>query len=104
MGGITKDKYFLVCISISLIIIASLFVVPNENKQTTMENENICGIVYDINKSSKGYTFQFQKTDFSIIKCYYKYEPEVSSYEINGKFSDDGSIFFVSSMKLVTLE
>jgi hypothetical protein len=104
MSVIAKDKYFLMCISVSLIIIISLFVIPDEKEQITIENENIYGIVYDINKSSNGYTFQFQKTDCLIIKCYYKYEPDVSLYEINGKFSDDGSIFFVSSMKLVTLE
>ncbi|UAL07749.1 MAG: hypothetical protein KRP56_00320 [Candidatus Methanogranum gryphiswaldense] len=104
MSEIIKDKYFLMCISISLIIMLSLFVVSNEKEQIKIENENIYGIVYDINKSSNGYTFQFQKTDCLIIKCYYKYEPDVGSYEIDGKFSDDGSIFFVSSMKFVTLE
>ncbi len=96
MSKIIKDRYFLICISISLVIIISFFVIPDEDDQ---DQEFQYGFVYEIKESSKGYVFQFQDMDNQIMKCYYQYEPKEIFYMIKGGMSDDGSIFFVDYME-----
>jgi len=96
MLKIVKDRYFLICISIFLVILVSFFVIPNEdNKDQKIQY----GFVYGIKESSNGYVFQFQNMDNDIMKCYYQYEPKETFYMMEGNISDDGSIFFVSYMK-----
>lgn len=96
MLKIVKDRYFLICVSISLVILISFFVIPNEDDE---DQEVEYGFVYDIKKSSNGYVFQFQNMNKDVMKCYYQYEPKEEFYMMEGKISDDGSIFFVSYMK-----
>ncbi len=96
MLKIVKDRYFLICVSISLVILVSFFVIPDEDDK---DQEIQYGFVYEIKESSNGYVFQFQNTDNDIMKCYYQYEPKEAFYMMEGNISDDGSIFFVSYMK-----
>lgn len=96
MLKIIKDRYFLICISISLVIIISFFVIPDEDDQ---DQKFQYGFVYEIKESSNGYVFQFQNMDNHSMKCYYQYEPKETFYMIGGNISDDGSIFFVDYME-----
>ena len=59
------------------------------------------GIVHDVNKSSNGYTFYIETIEGD-IHCYNSEEPfELGHYEINGHYSEDGSMFFIESMRLL---
>ena len=103
MTGILNDKYVLMCVSISVIILISVFLMPGENSDDETD-DSIKGIVYDIDQTSRGYTFSFQDTEGRSIRCYFKEMPEESAYSISGNFSDDGSIFFVSEMTPIQSE
>lgn len=59
------------------------------------------GIVSDIKESDSGFTFEFIGED-GTYRCFSKERPYAGSvYEIKGRMSDDGTICFVSSMKLL---
>ena len=63
-------------------------------------DENIVGMVYDIKTTQSGYTFSLDDTDGNVTKCFARTElSEFGIYVIKGKISDDGSMFFVSSIQ-----
>ena len=89
------DRYSLLCISISLIILLMLFINADEP-----QDKDIIGTAFDIRTSQNGYTFSVDDTDGDITRCFARIEPsEFGIYLIKGKASDDGSMFFVSSMQ-----
>lgn len=88
------DRYSLVAIGTILVI--ALFLTFSPVQETTVDYDYI-GEVSDINKSAKGYTFTL-KTEDDTMKCFFQDKPNESFYKINGSFSDDGRIFFISSM------
>ena len=60
------------------------------------------GIAYGVSESSKGYTFDFDCSDGTKMRCFSKVEViELGHYGISGAFSSDGSIFFVSTLTLL---
>ena len=64
-------------------------------------NYDHSGIVHDVNQSNKGYTFYIETTKGD-IRCYNSEEPfEYGYYRIKGNYSEDGTMFFVESMKLL---
>jgi len=88
------DKYLLLGISLFLIFLISAFI--NEEKIT---NQKEIGMIFDVFSSSNGYIFYFENSKSDIIKCFYSIKPEESKvYCIEGKYSKDGSIFFIESM------
>lgn len=59
------------------------------------------GIVHGIRESSSGYTFQLDTSD-GTFRCFHSTCPvELGYYRVDGEFSDDGSILFVSDMFLI---
>jgi len=88
------DKYSLVAVSTILVI--ALFLTFS-SVQAEEEEFDYSGMVTDINKSPKGYTFNLNADD-GTIRCYSENKPNESFYKIKGEFSEDGNIFFVSSM------
>jgi hypothetical protein len=93
------DRYSLLCISISLIIITTVFINGEEP-----EEKDTAGIAYDIKTTQNGYTFSFDDGN-KITRCFTKTEPkEYELYLIKGSMSDDGSMLFVSSMQPVDHE
>ena len=95
MIKILKDKYFLLCAAIAfIVIISSLSIEDNDS------NGRI-GIVRDVSESSSGYTFYFDQTDGEIIHCYSKTQPDERLCYLKGTWSDDGSMFFVSSLTIL---
>lgn len=101
MSEIFNDKYFLMCISITLIIIVSGMVSVND--KTSLEVSDECGFVFDIKESSKGYVFYFQDTDGSVRKCFFREKPIEDVYFIHGTYSNDKSIFFIDSMSRLNM-
>ena len=91
------DRYSLLCISVSLIILLTLFINPGEP-----QDRNIIGTAYEIKTTQNGFTFSFDDADGKTIKCFNKTEPaEFGIYVIKGTFSDDGSMLFVNSMQRI---
>ena len=59
----------------------------------------ITGIVTKNNTSEKGFVFDFETSQGSVIRCFCKESPLVNNiYSIEGSYSDDNSMFFVSKM------
>ncbi|MCL2333758.1 MAG: hypothetical protein FWC52_03105 [Candidatus Methanoplasma sp.] len=90
------DRYSLLCFSVALILVLTLFIggEGQENKK-----ESIIGIVYDIHTTQNGYTFLLEDCDGTDIKCFARIEPTgMGIYSIEGSYSDDGGMLFVSSM------
>ncbi|MDY0223786.1 MAG: hypothetical protein RBR05_00095 [Candidatus Methanomethylophilaceae archaeon] len=98
---IFNDKYFLLCISVIMIIFITSYI----NIGTNESDDSIVGIVYDINESSKGFTFYFQDVFGNITKCF-SYDKPLNNivYLLKGSMSSDNNIFFVSEMIEILLE
>ena len=66
------------------------------------DSGSLCGIVHDIEESSKGFTFTIDVSSGS-IRCF-SYDPldDLGLYRIYGSFSDGGSMFFVT--RVVSLD
>jgi hypothetical protein len=91
------DRYSLLCVSIALIIIITVFVNQEEPK-----NEDKIGIVHSIKETQNGYTFMLDDSEGSRMKCFARAGPsEFCVYVVRGSFSEDGNMFFVSSMNMV---
>lgn len=90
------DRYSLLCISVATII--AMAVLINEEEP---EAEDIIGAVYDIRSAQNGYTFSFDGGG-ETIRCFARTEPsEFGVYMVKGSFSDDGNMFFISSMRQI---
>ncbi len=91
-----RDKYLLVALICSFVLIASSFIPFNS------ENENtIIGFVSDTKESDSGYVSIFVEENGTHLRCFSKSKMETNTiYEISGSYSDDKTIFFVSSFTL----
>jgi hypothetical protein len=66
------------------------------------EEKGITGLVFDIHKTERGFTFSFEDTKGSDMRCFYYDEPVNNGiYSIKGSLSSDGNMFFVKEMKLL---
>lgn len=94
MSVLLKDRYFLLCVSVAFIILFSSFLLP-------VQEQGEVGVVSDIRETSSGYTFDFD-SESSSLRCFSKEKPlNGAVYVIKGNLSDDGMMFFVSSMTLI---
>lgn len=94
------DRYALLCIAVSLVILAAALFSNEE-----IEDNDIIGVVFDIDESQSGFTFSFEDHEGNGMRCFTRTMPENNSvYSIRGTMSDDGTMFFVSSMILITSE
>jgi hypothetical protein len=95
----TFDRYSLLCISVSAMILIAAFV--NE-EEPGKEDKDMVGVVYDIKTTQSGYSFSFEDAQGDKMRCFARTMPaEFETYAIKGSFSDDGSMFFISSMQTV---
>lgn len=91
--SIFKDKYFIISISVILILI--LFWTTDEN----IDDDDLKGIVHDIKESKNGYTFNIETPDGENRKCFHRECPEnLKLYSVKGTLSDDGTILFIEKM------
>ncbi len=94
------DRYSLLCISVGLVVLTLVMFEPDDP-----DNDDIIGIAYDVNVTEKGYTFEFDDPNGVRMRCFFSDVPESNMlYRINGRSSDDGNMFFVSSMSLISSE
>ena len=93
------DRYMKLCAAAAFVIIMTmLFSNPGSDNAA---NDETLGIIYDVKESSKGFVFKFQNTEGVSIKCYYSKEVTGGTYMVKGKYSEDRTIFFVSSVRPV---
>ena len=79
-------------------MLLTVFISPEEPE----EDDMMIGIVFDIKQSQNGFTFTFEDSEGRTARCFFRVEPAAFAvYEITGAFSDDGSMLFVDSMKIV---
>lgn len=91
------DKYSLFAISVIAIVLLLSFSSCNDNIQDD-DNDGMIGFADDIQKRDSGYVFYINDIDGKRIKAFYKEELDSSIHIFQGKFSDDGNIFFVNSI------
>ena len=95
MSDILKDKYLLLCLTVSIVLIASSVVKENDV-------DGMIGTISDISETPNGFVFYLDTSNGTSQKCFCKEHPNVDSvYLINGKMSDDGTILFISSMSVL---
>ncbi len=85
-----------ILLGVSVVVILSLFVTFSEDDE---ESYDYTGIVYDVSSTSSGFRFFIQTGSGESFRCFSYNEPtEIGYYGIRGSFSEDGSMFFISSM------
>ena len=95
-----SDKYFLLCIIVIITLVSMMIVHPMDDTNDTM-----VGIVSDCSSSQNGYVFSFTDCSGESIRCFSRSMPyNESIYEINGSFSKDNSIFFVTELHMCQTE
>ena len=89
-------NYLLISSVVCIVLLFSYFQDPPSQVEG-----GYSGIVHDIRESSSGYTFQLD-TSNGTFRCFHSTCPvELGYYRVDGEFSDDGSILFVSDMFLI---
>ena len=93
---VSKDKYLIVSLICSLILISFSFFDCFD-----MNNDNVkIGIVSEVRETGNGFVFQFIDDSNITYSCFWKEKPEVHSiYEIKASFSDSKSMIFIDSIK-----
>ena len=90
-----RDKYFLLCTAVAFVLVVSFVFLGDESSSGRV------GIAHDSKQTSSGYTFVFDQDDGSSISCFSRSLPQEGLCEIRGSWSDDGSMFFVSSLNVL---
>ena len=95
MSGILKDKYFILCLVVSIVLVATSIVKDSDVN-------GMIGTVSDVSESSNGFVFYFDTSEGTTQKCFCRERPDVRHvYLVDGKLSDDGTILFISSMSVL---
>lgn len=93
MRKMMKDRYFLFCLAVGFIISISAFLMEDESSSLQI------GSVSSLYESSNGFVFIFDSSEGETFKCFSKQKPDMGTViGIDGDFSDDGGIFYVSCM------
>ena len=84
-----------------MILVAAFVNGEGEGKGSGKEkDEDIIGMVYDIRTTQSGYSFSFEDACGGNIRCFARTLPvEYGVYAIRGSLSEDGNMFFISSMR-----
>ena len=94
--AVSKDKYLLLSVVCSLILIGFSFF---DFFETDDEDLKV-GIVTDVKKTANGYVFDFIDDSNETYSCFFKERPEIGSvYEIEGSFVDSNSMVFIEQLK-----
>ncbi len=89
-----RNSHGYVTIAVCIVVVAAIFVTFSDE-----DSFDCTGIVYDIDQTSSGFMFLLQTSSGIHQKCFSYTEPvHLGYYGLNGSFSEDGSIFFVSKM------
>lgn len=95
---IKTDRYGMLCIAVSLVLFANIVLFDGD-----VESNEKIGVINDIKKTQNGFSFTFEDSEGSIIKCFYDDEPiDNGIYAIEGRMSENEKILFLSSMTLLS--
>lgn len=95
--GVTINRYHV--IGLSVVIVIGIFMVFSDED---MVDHDYYGIAYDIGETENGFTFDLDISKGGTIRCFSRICPELyGHYGVVGSFSDDRTMFFVSSMTLL---
>ncbi len=95
-----RNKYLLITLFCSVVLILFSFIPWDSDS-----DEVIVGYVSDLSETNNGYVFTFTEDNGELIHCFSKTRFELYQiYEISGSFSNDKSIFFVTSFTLCQTE
>ena len=98
MNGISRYTV----LGVSVLLIAGVFLFFSDTDNIGYDHT---GIVSDVRESTNGYTFHLHDSDRNDIRCFSYEEPvEMGYYAVSGEFSDDGNIFFVSTLRSLDIE
>ena len=93
---VSKDKYLLLSVVCSLILIGFSFF---DFFETNDEDLKV-GIVIDVKKTANGYVFEFIDDSNETYLCFFRERPEIGLvYEIEGSFVDSNSMVFIEQLK-----
>ncbi len=85
-----------ILLGISVVAILSMFVIFSDDDTGSYD---YTGIAYDIHSTASGFRFYIQTGSGESFRCFSYNEPaDLGYYGIRGSFSEDGSMFFISSM------
>lgn len=99
MKGILNDRYLLMGLALSSILILSTTMIPDDDRSDGW----ISGSVHDVRESAKGFVFDLHTTDDRMIRCFCNEKPVSEVCMVKGRFSDDGGMLFVDRMEVITL-
>lgn len=89
-------------LGLAVVLVTGTFVVFSDEDLVGYE---YTGIVSDIREGENGFTFTLSGPDGSGMRCFSREEPsDLGYYAVSGEFSDDGNIFFVSSLRNLDIE
>ncbi len=88
-----------IVLAVAVVAVVAMFLAFSGNPLMEFDER---GIAHDVKRTSIGYTFLMDCSDGTSMKCFSR-EPvsNLGHYGVSGSFSDDGTIFFVSSILLL---
>lgn len=93
---ISKDKYLLLSIVCSLILISFSFIDYFDQNDKDLK----VGIVLNVKETTNGFVFEFVDDSNNTYSCFFRERPDIDSvYEIKGPFSSNKSMVFIESLK-----
>ena len=77
----------------TIVVMTTFFNLPID------DHVEMVGFADDISESRSGFVFYIHLENGDEIKAFCKEKPDDSIHSFSGSYSDDGNIFFVSSIK-----
>lgn len=83
-------------LGLAVVMVAGVFVVFSDADSASYD---YTGIAQHIRQGDNGYTFDLQTSSDGTFRCFARDSvSDLGYYAVAGEFSDDGTIFFVSSI------
>lgn len=83
-------------LGLAIVAVTGVFVVFSDEN---MVDYDFTGIACDVRDGRNGCTFDLQTSKDGTFRCFYGGSvSDLGYYAVSGEFSDDGSIFFISSI------
>ena len=93
---ISRDKYLILSVICSLILIGISFVDFFDHDDDDIK----FGIVVSVRETTSGYVFEIVDDSNTVYSCFFKEKPEINSvYEMKGIFDGTDSMVFIESLK-----
>lgn len=89
-------------LGLSVVAVACVFVFFSDPDNIDYD---YTGIISDVSESTSGFTFHLHTAAREDIRCFSYEEPlELGYYAVSGEFSNDGNIFFTSTIRNLDID